>query len=62
MKPIQAEAKTKKKQAYEPPKLRIVKIAEGQQVLGVGCKLMSGGTARGVTPCYPGNACAQPGS
>ncbi len=51
------------KKPYEKPAMRIVAIADGTQTLGIGCKLSSGGpTGKGVTPCYPGNYCARPGS
>ena len=50
------------KRPYYKPAMRIVGIAEGTQTLGIGCKLSSGGRAKGVTPCYPGNYCARPGS
>ena len=49
-----------RKERYEPPRLRIIEI-EADQVLGVGCKLESGGVAFGATPC-PVNFCAESGS
>ena len=55
-------AEVNKKKVYEKPTIRVVNITGGTQVLGIGCKLASGGSARGATPCYPGNNCFQLGS
>jgi len=50
------------KKPYQKPAMRIVGIAEGTQTLGNGCKLTSGGTSKGIVPCWPGNRCTQQGS
>lgn len=43
---------TDKKLPYEKPALRVVSIAEGQQTLGIGCKLQTSGPTRGQSaPC-----------
>jgi len=47
---LESEQK-KKKRKYEKPKLRTIDLAV-QEVLGVGCKLETGGPmAVGATPC-----------
>jgi hypothetical protein len=48
------------KEPYTKPRLRVINI-EADQVLGVGCKLDSGGSAFGASPC-PANFCAEAGS
>ena len=48
------------KEPYAKPRLRVINI-EADQVLGVGCKLESGGAAFGAAPC-PANFCAEAGS
>lgn len=53
---------TQTKNSYEKPKLRIIRIEEGQEVMAVGCKLTDSGTAANVSPCIPGNFCTQVGS
>ena len=55
------EEKNNEKQVYEKPMLRIIDLSAGVQVLGVGCKLQSGGMAIGATPCVA-NFCVQAGS
>jgi hypothetical protein len=42
------------KKKYEKPSIRMVSIAESVQVLGIGCKKVSSGTAFGITPCVIG--------
>ena len=51
---------TKNKKIYEKPGLRIIEL-ETDQVLVLGCKLDSGGTASGAVPCIA-NFCAEAGS
>ena len=51
---------SKNKKIYKKPGLRIIQL-ETDQVLAVGCKLTSGGSAIGVTPCIA-SFCAQDGS
>ena len=55
------QRKQSKKKTYEPPKLRVIEILEGPEVLATGCKLQLGGTDFGASPCIA-NACAQAGS
>ena len=59
MEPDQTEKK--KKDVYQKPRLRTIELA-AEEVLGVGCKLTSGGFASGAYPCFPGNNCSQAGS
>jgi len=50
------------KQPYKKPVLRVVELAT-QEVLAVGCKLHSGGSAvRGTPPCASSPQCALAGS
>jgi hypothetical protein len=51
----------KSKQKYEKPRLRVIEMVT-EEVLGVGCKLESGGTAVGVPTSCVGNFCAEVGS
>ena len=48
------EKKEGQKRLYEKPSLRTIELAS-EEVLGVGCKLSSGGFAIGVTPCTAGS-------
>ncbi len=52
--------KSEGKLAYEKPRLRVVDLLAGE-VLAIGCKLSTFGTAWGVTPCTAGN-CALEGT
>ena len=54
------QKKEEKKHVYEKPRLRTIELA-AEEVLGVGCKLASGGFASGAAPC-PINTCALAGS
>jgi hypothetical protein len=56
------ELKTNKKnkRLYQKPKLNPIKLYV-EEVLGVGCKLTSGGFASEAVPCVLNN-CSQPGS
>ena len=57
MKPKQEDAK----RAYEKPKLRVIEL-NVDEVLGIGCKLSSGGgMAIGAVPCTL-NSCVTAGS
>ncbi len=59
---MQKQMKKSNKRAYESPQLRVIKILEGPEVLGIGCKLAEGGIAwDGATPCIA-NGCALAGS
>jgi hypothetical protein len=51
---------TKNKKLYKKPGLRIIEL-ETDQVLVLGCKLDSGGTASDAVPCIA-NFCADAGS
>ncbi|UCH92627.1 MAG: hypothetical protein JSV88_20345 [Candidatus Aminicenantes bacterium] len=51
----------KNKKIYEKPKLRIIEL-ETDQVLILGCKLDSGGSAPGDPVTCIGNLCAEAGS
>jgi hypothetical protein len=51
---------TKNKKIYEKPGLRIIEL-ETDQVLILGCKLDSGGSAPNAVPCIA-NYCAEAGS
>lgn len=46
---------------YEKPKLRIIEM-KTEEVLGIGCKLDSGGSAVGDPVTCIGNFCAEVGS
>lgn len=52
---------TKNKKTYEKPGLRIIEL-ETNQVLVLGCKLASGGTAAADPATCIGNFCAEAGS
>ena len=54
------EQQERKKRVYEKPRLRVIELA-ADEVLGIGCKLVSGGSASGATPCWA-NSCGQAGS
>ena len=47
------QKKEKEKRVYEKPRLRTIELA-AEEVLGVGCKMTSGGTAPSITPCTAG--------
>ena len=52
----------KEKRVYEKPRLRKIELA-AEEVLGVGCKLTSGGANIGITDsCGVFNNCVLPGS
>lgn len=51
---------SKKKKAYEPPRLRKVSLA-ADEVLAVGCKTTQGGFNVGSSPCMA-NSCVKKGS
>lgn len=54
------QGKEETKEAYQKPRLRTIELA-AEEVLGVGCKLDTGGFDVGVTPCT-GNLCGVAGS
>ncbi len=54
------EEKENIKRTYEKPRLLAIELSV-DEVLGIGCKLWSGGSAYGVTPC-PANICLSGGS
>ena len=54
--------KPNRKRVYEKPKLRTIKIAEGQQTLGHGCKLESSGISIGDMSSCTNNNCMHPGT
>lgn len=50
-----------KKQKYEKPRLRIVRIAPGVQTLGIGCKMVDSGVSYNQ-PCVSMACATSPGS
>lgn len=50
----------KNKAKYEKPQLRVIEL-KAEEVLGVGCKIASGGSAVGGATCTA-NGCNQAGS
>ncbi len=57
---MEAEKEKKSRKTYEKPRLRVIELA-AEEVLGVGCKTVSGGFARGAAPCVF-SGCAGGGS
>ena len=55
------QEKEKSKRPYEKPLLSVIELA-AEEVLGVGCKLASGGSAFGWPTNCIGSSCASPGS
>lgn len=55
------EEMKKSKKPYEKPMLRTIELA-AEEVLAVGCKLASSGTAFGAPANCIANSCAGPGS
>ena len=49
------ENRRDKERTYEKPQLRVIELAT-EEVLGFGCKLVSGGRASGAVPCHA-NGC-----
>ena len=49
------------KRDYKKPTLRVIDLA-AEEVLAIGCKTTTGGTASLAMPCLPGNSCSGPGS
>ena len=50
----------RRRRPYQAPELTRVRL-EADQVLGIGCKTTSGGSASGASPCTTGS-CAAEGS